>query len=400
MTGDDRRDDPTSWGAATRAVRGGLARSGFDETAEGLFLTSGYVYGSPEEAEATFRGDIRRHQYSRFANPTVDMFAARLALLEGADYCCATATGMAAATLALLACTRAGDRVVGARALFGSCLYLLTDFLPRYGVATELVDGTDPAQWKRALSRPTAAVLLESPSNPGLEIVDIQRVADLTHAAGGRLIVDNAFASPVLQRPLDLGADVVFHSSTKYVDGQGRTLGGAVLTRDAALHDDHLLPLYRNTGPAISPFNAWVQLKGLETLDLRMRRHCANALRVARFLESRPEIARVLHPDLESHPQHALARAQMRAGGGVVAFETAGGKAAAFELLNGLRLIDISNNLGDAKSLITHPATTTHHRLTDEERARVGITGGLLRLSVGLEDPEDVVGDLAGALGG
>ncbi len=400
MQGDDRRGDPKSWGAATRAVRGGTLRSGFDETSEALFLTSGYVYESPQEAEATFKGEIQRLQYSRFANPTVDMFERRLALLEGAAFCRATATGMAAATLALMSCVGAGDRVVGARALFGSCLYLLTDFLPRYGIETELVDGTDPAQWERALSRPAAAVLLESPSNPGLEIIDIRRVADLTHAAGGRLIVDNAFATPVLQRPMDLGADLVFHSSTKYIDGQGRTLGGAVLTSDRAFHDEHLLPLYRNTGPAISPFNAWVQLKGLETLALRMDRHGANALRVARFLETRPGIARVLHPDLESHPQHDLVRAQMSGGGGIVAFEMAGGKPAAFELMNGLGLIDISNNLGDAKSLITHPATTTHHRLTDAERARVGITGGLLRLSVGLEDPEDLISDLDRGLGG
>ncbi|CCQ74713.1 O-succinylhomoserine sulfhydrylase [Magnetospira sp. QH-2] len=390
--------DPKNWRPATQAVRGGTRRSEMQETSEALFLTAGYVYDSAEQAEAAFQGEVEHAIYSRFSNPTVTMFEQRVAMLEGAAFCRAAATGMAAATASLMPCVRAGDRVVGSRALFGSCLYLLTDLLPRYGVETEVIDGTDLAEWERALSKPTQAVLVESPSNPGVQIVDIRRVAELTHAAGGKLVVDNAFATPILQRPLEMGADIIFHSSTKYIDGQGRTMGGCVMTNDEAFFNDELGPFMRNTGPTMSPFNAWVQLKGLEHLELRMARHCDNALALAQFLEGQSRITKVLYPGLPSHPQHALAMDQMSNGGGMLALDLAGGKEAAFRFLNGLKLIDISNNLGDAKSLATHPATTTHQRLSDEERAAVGITGGLVRLSVGLEDVNDLKADLEQAL--
>ncbi len=385
------------WRQQTRMVRGGLARSGFHETSEALYLTSGYVYGSAEEAEESFDGTRDRFVYSRFKNPTIAMFEERLAQLEGAAACRATASGMAAVHAALACQVKAGDRVVASRALFGSCSWIVGELLPRYGVAAEFVDGADLDQWRAALSRPTACVFVESPSNPTLELIDIPAVAELAHAAGARLVVDNVFATPLLQSPLALGADVVVYSATKHIDGQGRCLGGAVLA-DQGFVDELLGPYLRHTGPCISPFNAWVLLKGLETLGLRMERHCANALTVARALETLPGVARVLHPDLPSHPQHALARRQMKAGGSVVAFELAGGREHAYRVLNRLRLIDISNNLGDAKSLITHPATTTHQRLSAEEKARMGIGDGLVRLSVGLEDADDIVDDLAAAL--
>jgi O-succinylhomoserine sulfhydrylase len=378
-------------------VRGGLARSGFDETSEGLFLTSGYVYPSPEAAEAAFKGEIKRYQYSRYANPTVAMFEERLRLIEGAEACYATATGMAAVFAAIMCQVKAGDRVVASRALFGSCDYIIAELLPRYGIESVLVDGTDMDAWERALSRPTACVFIETPSNPTLEIIDIAAVAELAHAAGACFIVDNVFATPLLQRPLELGADVVMYSTTKHIDGQGRTLGGAILGSQRFV-DDHLRMFIRHTGPSISPFNAWVLVKALETLDLRVERHCRNALELAHFLEGCEGVTRVLYPDLDSHPQAALARRQMRAGSSIIAFEVEGGKARAFRFLNALGLVDIANNLGDAKSLITHPATTTHQRLSAEQRAELGIGDGLVRISVGLEDVEDVKEDLAQAL--
>ncbi|MDH5748366.1 MAG: aminotransferase class I/II-fold pyridoxal phosphate-dependent enzyme, partial [Rhodospirillales bacterium] len=290
--------------------------------------------------------------------------------------------------------------VVASRALFGSCLYILNDILPGYGIETVLVDGTDLNQWQQALGKKTQAVFLESPSNPTLEVIDLKAVCDLAHKAGARVVIDNVFATPVLQKPLELGADIVMYSTTKHIDGQGRSLGGAILTNDEDYVENLLTPFYRHTGPSMSPFNAWLLLKGLETLQVRVDRHCENALAVARYLEGRKGVGRVLYPELPSHPQHALAMAQMSGKGStIVAFEIEGGKAGAFKALNGLKLVDISNNLGDAKSLITHPATTTHQRLSDGERAQLGISDGLVRLSVGLEDPADVIEDLDRALG-
>ncbi|MFO1188290.1 MAG: O-succinylhomoserine sulfhydrylase [Alphaproteobacteria bacterium] len=390
--------DPKTWNPETKLVRGGTVRSQFRETSEGLFLTSGFVYDSAEQAEACFKNQEPGFVYSRFSNPTVRMFEDRLALLEGAEACRATASGMAAVFTSLACQLRAGDRVVAARALFGSCQFIIGEILPRWGIETVFVDGTNRSAWAQALSRPTKAVFLETPSNPTLEIIDLRAVADLAHAAGARVVVDNVFASPMLQKPLELGADIVVYSATKHIDGQGRVLGGAVLGT-AKYVDDELTPFLRHTGPAMSPFNAWVLLKGLETLSLRMARHCENARRVATFLDGRPGLARVLYPGLASHPQHALAKAQMRDFANIVVLDFAGGKDAAFRFLDRLTLVDISNNLGDAKSLATHPATTTHQRLTPAERAGMGITDGTVRLSIGLEDVNDILADLDGALG-
>ena len=383
---------------ATRLVRGGLTRSPFAETSEALFMTSGYVYGSAAEAEGAFKGQSTRYIYSRYGNPTVTMFETRLGLLEGADICVGTASGMAAVFASLACMVRAGERVVAARALFGSCHYVVHDILPKFGIETELVDGTDLKAWARALAKPTRAVFLESPSNPTLEIIDIAKVAKLAHRAGANVVVDNVFATPLLQKPMQFGADIVVYSATKHIDGQGRTLGGAILTNDRDYYANQLTPFYRHTGPALSPFNAWVLLKGLETLDLRLKAQCASALELARFLEGKPGVARVLYPGLPSHPQYRLAKAQMTAGGTLVSFDLKGAKRAAFRFLDALELIDISNNLGDSKSLITHPATTTHQRIGAAERARLGIGDGLVRLSVGLEDVDDIKADLAQAL--
>ena len=390
--------DVSKWRTQTRAVRGGQIRSNFDETSEALFLTSGYAYSSAEEAEATFKGESNHYQYSRFGNPTVTMFENRLAALEGAEACRATSTGMSAVFFALLALLKSGDRIVAARQLFGSCHYIVADLLPKYGIQSELVDGGDLAQWEKALAKPTQAVLFESPSNPMLDIVDVKAVCDLAHKAGAKVVLDNGFATPILQRPLEFGADVVVHSATKYIDGQGRTLGGAVLGSKEFIIDK-LQPIIRNTGPSLSPFNAWVLVKGLETLGLRVERHCVNARRVADALAAHPAIGRVLYPGRPDHPQHALAAKQMSDFGGVVTFDVKAGKPAAFAALNRLQLVDISNNLGDAKSLVTHPATTTHMRIGAEERAKLGITDGTVRISVGLEDVEDIIADLVQALG-
>ncbi|MDX9861610.1 MAG: O-succinylhomoserine sulfhydrylase [Rhodospirillales bacterium] len=395
MTSD--KNDQAGWREATRLVRGGLTRTPFSETSEALFMSSGYVYATAEEAERTFKGDIKRYIYSRYANPTLATFEARLALAEDAKFCRGTASGMAAVFAALLAPLKAGDRVVAARALFGSCHYIVADLLPRYGISTEFVDGTDLDQWKAALSRPANAVFLETPSNPTLEVVDLAAISALTHAAGARLIVDNVFATPVLQKPLRLGADIVVYSTTKHIDGQGRSLGGAILTDDEALMDDQIAPFLRHTGPALSPFNAWLLIKGLETLDLRVRRQTENAHQAADFLAGQGGIVRVLYPGRADHPQYDLCRRQMAGGGTMVAFDVEGGREGSFRFMNALRLIDISNNLGDTKSLITHPATSTHESIGAETRARMGIGDGLLRLSVGLEDPADLCEDLAGA---
>ena len=391
-------DDPTAgWSSDTIAVRGGTERSGFGETSEALFLTSGYVYDSAAEAAAAFAGESDRFIYTRLGNPTVTMLEERLRLLEGAEGAWATASGMSAVFNALAATLRAGDRVVASRALFGSCFQVLDQILPRWDIRTDFVDGHDLDQWERALATPATAVFFESPSNPMQELIDIPAVCELAHAAGARVIVDNIFATPVLQRPLDLGADVVVYSTTKHLDGHGRTLGGAILGSTEFLQED-LKPLMRHTGPTMSPFNAWVVLKSLETLRLRVEHQTASALELAGWLDDHPDVDGVRYPMLPSHPQHDLARTQMAGGGSIVTFWVAGGTERAFEVLDTLDLIDISNNLGDAKTLATHPATTTHHRVGADARAEMGITDGVIRISVGLEDPADLKADLDQAL--
>ena len=383
---------------ATQLVHGGTTRSQHGETAEAIFLTSGFVYDSAEQAEATFTGAVQHYQYSRFGNPTVSMLEQRLAVIEGAEACRVTATGMAAVHAAMLSHLKTGDRVVASRALFGSCHWIVSTLLPRYGIETEFVDGGDIPGWTAALSRPATMVLLESPSNPMLEIVDLRAVADLAHAAGALVVVDNVFATPLLQKPFELGADIVVYSCTKHIDGQGRVLGGAVLGRQKWV-EEVLTPFIRNTGPSMSPFTAWVLLKGLETLRLRVDAMCRTAEGVAEALAGHPAVRRVLYPTRADHPQHALATAQMTGGGTVVTFELAD-RDAAFAAMNAFGLIAVSNNLGDSKSLATHPATTTHMRIGAEERARLGITDGVIRLSVGLEDKDDLVEDLLDALDG
>ncbi|GBR49318.1 O-succinylhomoserine sulfhydrylase [Neokomagataea thailandica] len=382
-----------NWKTATRLLHDAPNRTPYGETSEALFLTSGFVYDSAEQAAATFTGDVERFQYSRFGNPTVDTFQERLALLEGAEACIATATGMGAVSSAILSHVKTGERVVASRALFGSCYWIVTSLLPRYGIETELVDGDDLDGWKKALSKPTAAVLIESPSNPMLDVLDIQYIADLTHKAGGLLMVDNVFASPLGQSPLKLGADVVLYSCTKHIDGQGRVLGGAVLGSKSWITET-LQPFTRNTGNALSPFNAWVLLKGLETLQLRTDAMAHNAAKVADALATLPGVKSVRYPGRADHPQAELAKKQMTNGGSLIAFTVENEQAGAFACLNAFSLIAISNNLGDARSLATHPATTTHMRVAPEERARLGITDGAIRLSVGLEDPEDLINDL------
>ncbi|GBR53150.1 O-succinylhomoserine sulfhydrylase [Neokomagataea thailandica NBRC 106555] len=381
------------WKTATRLLHDAPNRTPYGETSEALFLTSGFVYDSAEQAAATFTGDVERFQYSRFGNPTVDTFQERLALLEGAEACIATSTGMGAVSSAILSHVKTGDRVVASRALFGSCYWIVTSLLPRYGIDIELVDGSDHDGWKKALSKPTAAVLIESPSNPMLDVLDIQFIADLTHEAGGLLMVDNVFASPLGQSPLKLGADVVLYSCTKHIDGQGRVLGGAVLGTKSWISET-LQPFTRNTGNALSPFNAWVLLKGLETLQLRTEAMARNAAQVADALAELSGVKTVRYPGRADHPQASLAKKQMSNGGSLIAFEVENGQAGAFACLNAFSLIAISNNLGDARSLATHPATTTHMRVAAEERARLGITDGVIRLSVGLEDPTDLINDL------
>ncbi|AIF41045.1 O-succinylhomoserine sulfhydrylase [Dermacoccus nishinomiyaensis] len=385
------------WRPDTLAVRSGLARSGFEETAEALYLTSGFVYDSAEAAEAAFSGESDRFVYSRYGNPTTAMLQERLAALEGAEACTATASGMSAVFTALAALLGAGDRVVASRGLFGSCFVILDEILPRWGVETVFVDGPDLEQWRQALSQPTTAVFFESPSNPMQELVDMRAVSDLAHAAGAQVVVDNVFGTPVFSRPFDHGADVVVYSATKHIDGQGRVLGGAILGRREFI-DGPVQNLVRHTGPTMSAFNAWVLLKGLETLRLRVEAQAATALKLAEVLEAHPKVSRVVHPFLVSHPQHELAKRQMSGGGSVVTFQIDGDKAEAFALMNALRIVDISNNLGDSKSMITHPATTTHRRMGADARAAIGITDGTLRLSVGLEDAGDLVDDVRQAL--
>jgi O-succinylhomoserine sulfhydrylase len=390
------QDTPDTWSPETQLVHGGILRSAFGETSEAIFLTQSYVYASAEQAEERFKSEVG-YIYSRYANPTVAMFEERMRLLEGAGAARATATGMAAVTSALLCFLKAGDHVVAARALFGSCRYVVEDLCPRFGIASTLVDGRDTGAWAKAVRPNTKAFFFETPANPTLDLVDIAAVAEIAHAAGATVVVDNVFATPILQKPLQLGADVVVYSATKHIDGQGRCLGGIVLGSQAYVKD-HLHTFLKHTGPSLSPFNAWVMLKGLETLPVRVRAQCETAARVADHLARQPGIERVLYCGRSDYPQAALARRQMSGFGQVVAFELAGGKEAAFRFLNALRLVRISNNLGDAKSLITHPATTTHQRLKPEVRAELGISDDLLRLSVGLEAYADIAADIDRAL--
>ena len=381
----------------TRLVHSGTLRSQFGETSEAIFLTQGFVYASAEECEARFKGEDPGFLYSRFSNPDVSMFERRMIELEGAEAARATATGMAAVTTAILAPLKAGDHVVASKAMFGSCRYVVEDLLPRYGIQSTLVDGLDLDQWKKAIRPNTKTCFLESPTNPTLDVLDIGAIAEVAHQGGARLIVDNVFATPIWQSPLALGADVVVYSATKHIDGQGRCLGGIILSSEAFI-SEHIHNFLRQTGPSMSPFNAWVLLKGLETLAVRVRAQTETAAKIADTLASHPKITRLIYPGRADHPQAAPVRKQMRSGSTLIGFEVKGGKAGAFRCLNGLRISRISNNLGDAKSLVTHPATTTHQRLTPDARAELGISEGFIRFSAGLEHADDLIEDFAQAL--
>ncbi len=382
---------------STIAVHEGALRSSFGETSEALFLTQGYVYDSMEQAEARFNNSDPGYQYSRFSNPTVSMFEQRMAALEGAEAARATATGMAAVTASLLSWVDAGDHIVAAKALFGSCRYIVENLAPRFGIGFTLVDGNDLDAWRAAVQPNTKAFFLETPTNPTLDIYDITAIAEIAHKAGAKLVVDNVFATPVFQKPLALGADIVCYSATKHIDGQGRTLGGIVLGSSEFVNGP-LQMFIRQTGPSLSPFNAWVLLKGLETLALRVERQAESAAKIADFLATHPKVGRVLYPFRDDHPQVALAKKQMSSGSTMIAFEVKGGKTEAFRFGGALEIVKITNNLGDAKSLITHPATTTHQRLTPEARAELGIHDSTLRLSVGLEHADDLIEDVNIAL--
>jgi len=393
----DKKKRRVAWHPATELVHAGTLRSQFGETSEAIFLNSGYVYDSAEQAEARFKGDEEGYVYSRYANPTVAMFEARMCALEGAPAARGMSSGMAAVTASLLCHLKAGDHVVSARALFGSCRYIVEDLLPRYGIATTLIDGRDLKAWEAAVKPNTRAFFFETPTNPVLELVDIEGVSRIAKKAGALVVVDNVFATPLLQRPMPLGADIVVYSATKHIDGQGRCLGGVVLGSKEFI-EEKLHNFLKHTGPSLSPFNAWVLLKGLETLPVRVERHCASAATIADFLAERPEVVRVFYPGRADHPQAALAKRQMTGGGPMVAFEIKGGKKEAFRFMNALEIFKISNNLGDAKSLVTHPATTTHQRLSPEARAELGIFDNSVRLSIGLEDVADLMADLDQAL--
>ena len=393
----DRKAPRRAWRPATELVHAGTLRSQFGETSEAIFLNSGYVYDSAEQAEARFKGDEEGFVYSRYANPTVAMFEVRMCALEGAEAARGTASGMAAVAASLLSHLKAGDHIVSARALFGSCRYIVEDLAPRYGIESTLVDGRDLGAWEQAVRPNTRVFFFETPTNPTLELVDIEAVAAIAHKAGAVVVVDNVFATPLLQRPMTLGADIVVYSATKHIDGQGRCLGGVVLGKGEFI-DETLHNYLKHTGPSLSPFNAWVLLKGLETLSVRVARHDASAANIADFLADRPEVARVFYPGRADHPQHALAQKQMSGGGPMVAFDLKGDKKTAFRFMNALEVFSISNNLGDAKSLVTHPATTTHQRLSPEARAELGISDQTIRLSIGLEDADDLIADLDHAL--
>ena len=393
-----RKTSKPSWRTGTNLVRGGTNRSEFAETNEAIFITSGYVYESAEQAQRAFKNQEDRYIYSRFSNPTGGMFEERMRLLEGTKSCRATATGMAAVWASLAAQLKAGDRLVASKALFGSCHVVCSEFLPKFGVESVMVDGTNLNEWEDALNKPTDVVFMETPSNPQMDLIDIEAVCSLAHKVGAKVVVDNVFATPILQKPIEFGADIVVYSATKHIDGQGRAMGGAILTNDVEFADGDLLQFLRHTGPSLSPFNAWTLLKGLETLELRMAQHCSNARKVAELLSNHTELSKVIYPGLKTHPQHNLYKKQMSDAGSIVCFELEGGIKQAFKVMNGFKLIDISNNLGDAKSLVTHPASTTHQRLSQEDRDAVGVTDGLVRISVGLEDIEDIMEDLAQAL--
>jgi O-succinylhomoserine sulfhydrylase len=380
----------------TAAVRAGLARSGFGETSEALYLNSGFTYSSAQEAFDSFADETDHYLYSRFHNPTVQMFEKRLAAIEGAEYCVATGSGMSAMFASVACLVKSGDHVVASAAMFSSCHVVLTEILPKWGVTVELVKGNDPAIWAAALTKQTRVVFIESPSNPLMEIVDIRMVSDLAHKVGATVIVDNVMASPVLQKPLALGADVVMYSATKHIDGQGRVLAGAVLGSFSYIHE-YLIPFTRHTGPSLSPFNAWVLLKSLETMEMRVRRMCENAQAIAEFLQTRKEVKSVKYPGLKSHPDYVTVQKQMTGGGSTIGIEFAGNQKDAFAFMDALRIIDISNNLGDSKSLITHPSSTTHRRLSPNVQAEMGITPSVLRLSVGLEHVDDLIKDLTQA---
>ncbi|MDD7909416.1 MULTISPECIES: O-succinylhomoserine sulfhydrylase [Pseudovibrio] len=390
-------DNKDTWKPATKLVHGGTTRSSFGETSEAMYLTQGFVYGSAEAAEARFLGEEPGYIYSRYANPTVSMFEKRMCEIEGAEAARATASGMAAVHSALMASVRAGDHVIAPKALFGSCRYIIEQLLPRFGVESTLIDGTDFEQWKAALRPNTKVAFMESPTNPTLDVIDIQAVADLMHNAGARLIVDNVFATAIWQSPLALGADVVIYSATKHIDGQGRCLGGVVLSDEKWITEEFHDP-YKHTGPAMSPFNAWVLLKGLETLPLRVERQTYTAGKVANLLAEHDAVSRLVYPGRDDHPQAEIAKKQMRGGSTMLAFDLAGGKEAAFKFSNALNIVQLSNNLGDAKSLITHPATTTHQSVAEEARLELGISDKTLRLSIGIEDTDDLLADVEQAL--
>ena len=381
----------------TKLVHAGALRSQYGETSEALFLTQGFIYDTAEQCEARFKGEDPGFLYSRFSNPNISMFERRMIELEGAEAARATATGMAAVTTAILAPLKAGDHVVAAKAMFGSCRYVVEDLLPRYGIQSTLVDGLDLDQWRKAMQPNTRTCFLESPTNPTLDVMDIQSIAEIAHKGGARLIVDNVFATPIWQSPLSLGADVVVYSATKHIDGQGRCLGGIILSSEAFIAE-HIHNFMRQTGPSMSPFNAWVLLKGLETLAVRVRAQTETAAKIADSLAKHPKISRLIYPGRSDHPQAELVKKQMRAGSTLIGFEVKGGKAGAFRCLNALQISRISNNLGDAKSLVTHPATTTHQRLTPEARAELGISEGFIRFSAGLEHRDDLIEDFAAAL--
>jgi O-succinylhomoserine sulfhydrylase len=384
-------------GVETKMIRGGSLRSNFGETSEAIYLNSGFCYNSAEIAESRFNGEDPGYVYSRYVNPSLKMLEDRLALLEGCESACVMASGMSAVFASIMCQVKAGDHLIASRVLFGSCFHIVTKILPNYGVEVTLVDGTNHDEWKNAFKKNTKVVFIETPANPNLEIIDIKFVADLTKKWGASLIVDNIFASSYSQNAFDFGADIVIYSTTKHFDGQGRTLGGAVLGSQSFIKET-LLPFHRHTGPALSPFNAWVIFKALETYQMRMERHCANAKKIAEFLENHPKIQKVYYPELKSHKQFAIAQKQMKNGGAMIAFEILGTKKTCFNFMNSLQIIDISNNLGDSKSLITHPSTTTHSNISLEDQKKIGINEGMCRLSVGLENVEDLINDLKNGL--
>ena len=390
--------DSVAWRRQTNLVRGGMERSQFDELSESMFLTSSYAYSTAEQAQRAFKGEEDHYLYSRYGNPTVTVFENRMKMMETAKICQATASGMGAMFASLACMLKAGDRLVASRALFGSCDYVCSVLMPKYGVEVVSISSSDLNVWEEALSKPTTAVFLETPSNPMMQIFDIASISDLTKRAGGRLIVDNVFATPVFQQPLDLGADIVVYSTTKHIDGQGRTVGGAILTNNEEYYEDCLRTFIRHTGPTLSPFNAWVLTKSLETLDIRVQQQAATAYEVATFLQGEKNIESVIFPGLASHAQRELVKQQMSGPGTIVAVELKGDQKEAFGFLNSLKLIDISNNLGDAKSMVTHPASTTHQRLSSQERSELGISESLIRFSIGLEDVEDIKEDISQAL--